>query len=247
MSELPSDPMQASTVPLSYVGPQSSVCPLCRQRPTTSKFIYGHAVCKKCYYAFANRRQLGYLLDAVVWMIFLFGVGAAMGATMALMGRQPRDIALAGTILGRAMQFVFIMKDGFRGYSLGKLAAGIIVLDDETKQPIGFFQSFKRNSPLLVGIIPYAGTLVGLVVVIWIAVQVAKGYRLGDRFAGTKVIWKKYANSPVFGGDATECEKCGYELLGNTSGVCPECGTAVSPENLARLDMPVATNPTAAV
>jgi rRNA maturation endonuclease Nob1 len=25
-----------------------------------------------------------------------------------------------------------------------------------------------------------------------------------------------------------ECEQCGYSLTGNTSGVCPECGTPVS-------------------
>ena len=26
------------------------------------------------------------------------------------------------------------------------------------------------------------------------------------------------------------CSKCGYDLTGNVSGICPECGTAVSPE-----------------
>ena len=27
------------------------------------------------------------------------------------------------------------------------------------------------------------------------------------------------------------CQQCGYDLTGNESGTCPECGTAVSPES----------------
>src|SRR5438067_138938 len=30
-----------------------------------------------------------------------------------------------------------------------------------------------------------------------------------------------------FGHNDGSCAKCGYNLTGNTSGVCPECGTAV--------------------
>ena len=29
---------------------------------------------------------------------------------------------------------------------------------------------------------------------------------------------------------AVHCQQCGYDLTGNESGTCPECGTAVSPE-----------------
>lgn len=38
-------------------------------------------------------------------------------------------------------------------------------------------------------------------------------------FAGLRVRWR-----PVPPG---HCTHCGYSLIGNTSGVCPECGTAV--------------------
>jgi hypothetical protein len=89
------------------------------------------------------------------------------------------------------------------------------VLDEHSGQPISFAQSFKRNSILLLGQIPVLGGLAGLVVILIIAVQVAKGYRLGDRFARTRVIWKKYARLPVFGGDGLICETCGYDLHGH--------------------------------
>ena len=31
------------------------------------------------------------------------------------------------------------------------------------------------------------------------------------------------------------CYKCGYELLGNVSGICPECGTPIDPKQRKRL------------
>ena len=102
------------------------------------------------------------------------------------------------------------------------------VLDDRTNQPISFGQSFKRNAILLVSNIPFVGGLASLVVIITIAIQQTRGYRIGDRYAQTRVIWKKYARSPVFGGDGGVCASCGYDLTGNQSGVCPECGAAVT-------------------
>jgi hypothetical protein len=35
--------------------------------------------------------------------------------------------------------------------------------------------------------------------------------------------WAKRAREPG------RCPKCGYDLTGNTSGVCPECGTMLAP------------------
>jgi rubrerythrin len=62
-------------------------------------------------------------------------------------------------------------------------------------------------------------------IILIIAFQVGKGYRLGDPFANTRVVWRKYAHLPMFGGDALVCSGCGYNLMGNVSGVCPECGS----------------------
>ena len=40
-------------------------CPLCGQSKhmNEAKLLYGHAVCKRCYYSFANRRQFAFFLD----------------------------------------------------------------------------------------------------------------------------------------------------------------------------------------
>jgi hypothetical protein len=62
------------------------------------------------------------------------------------------------------------------------------VLDARTGAPIGAGASFKRNLPLL---IPIVGQLI-------ILIQMLKGPRLGDGWAHTKVIWKKYAGQPIF-------------------------------------------------
>lgn len=35
---------------------------------------------------------------------------------------------------------------------------------------------------------------------------------------------------------ATECSNCGYDLTGNLSGICPECGVATVPHTAKRRD-----------
>ena len=41
--------------------------------------------------------------------------------------------------------------------------------------------------------------------------------------------WWSDARSFVAGG----CEACGYDLTGNSSGVCPECGTSVGEQRVS--------------
>jgi hypothetical protein len=50
---------------------EQSPCPLCGQikRMHKAKPLYGQMVCQKSYYAFANRRQLAFVLDIVGWRI----------------------------------------------------------------------------------------------------------------------------------------------------------------------------------
>src|SRR5439155_5644576 len=59
-------PMSQAAPTISYAGPQLGVCQLCHQRPAWRKLLYGHPVCKKCYYKFANRRQLAYVVDSLL-------------------------------------------------------------------------------------------------------------------------------------------------------------------------------------
>jgi uncharacterized RDD family membrane protein YckC len=221
---------------LSYAVPSApGVCPLCNHRPTGWTKIYGHPVCKKCYYKLANRRQSAFVVDNVLLTVPVWLIGRFIQRHVTL----PTFSDLAWEVLGSALALllmsIFALKDGFGGQSPGKRLAGVQVLDDRTGRPISFDQSFKRNAIFLVGCLPFVGNVASLIVLITIMIQLGKGRRLGDRFAGTRVIWKKHARSVVFGGDGLICETCGYDLIGNQSGVCPECGVAVSEQNRARL------------
>ena len=193
-------------------------CPLCQQMRKAKKFklLYNAPICRKCYYRFANRRQLAYLLDALVLQAFAMLIGFGLAAWFASSGVSPDDADLILAMVGWvALPLVFFLKDGFAGHSLGKLAAGVQVVDRETFEPIGFGRSFLRNLPLIIPIVP-----------LFIAFMLQKGYRWGDGWARSKVIWKRYRSHPVFTGGLA-CEHCQYDLTGNTTGVCPECGTRV--------------------
>jgi DNA-directed RNA polymerase subunit RPC12/RpoP len=40
------------------------------------------------------------------------------------------------------------------------------------------------------------------------------------------IVWWVTRRPPIGRLSAVRCRKCGYNLTGNTSGVCPECGTS---------------------
>jgi uncharacterized RDD family membrane protein YckC len=82
---------------------------------------------------------------------------------------------------------VWLLKDGFNGYSPGKWMMGVQVVDADTGQGAGFGASFKRNLPLL---IPFAPLVA--------AFQMSRGPRLGDGWANTRVVWKKHEGRGPF-------------------------------------------------
>lgn len=164
-------------------------CPLCGEtrRMNKPKEIYGHAVCKKCCSKFANRRQIAWVLDMFGFRIFGVMVGIMFGI-LAVVAEVPETaFAAIGIVLDLVLLPVFLMKDGFGGFSPGKAMMGVRVVDVSNGAPIGLGASFKRNLPTL---IPFA--------VFVVAYQMMKGPRLGDKWASTRVIWRKYASSPVF-------------------------------------------------
>ena len=194
------------------------VCPLCRESKNMRKpkLLYNAPVCRRCYYKFANRRQFAYVIDWLLFNAVAFGMGMALALMFAAAQVSQNDSELVITILGwTAFPLIFFLKDGFAGHSIGKFACGVQVVDKATFRPAGFGRSFMRNLPLFIPFMPLI-----------VAVLLQRGYRLGDGWAKTKVIWKKYANHPVFTGGLA-CENCQYDLTANTTGICPECGTAV--------------------
>lgn len=226
-------------------------CPLCDKpdHMRKSKPLYGTSVCKKCYYGFLNRRQGAYAIDWIIWWV----VGQILSvllhhAVLIPLGMTPASqsgsssapptfssMMIWGTLIALALGLleglIFCFKDGFRFGSPGKYLLGLTVLDDTTYQPIGFLKSFKRNLILMVPLIPLV-----------IAFTMGKGPRLGDRWAKTRVVRIKQMGNPVFTG-LLICRHCQYDLRGNTSGQCPECGTLLAPQQLETLASPPLSPP----
>jgi uncharacterized RDD family membrane protein YckC len=165
-------------------------CPLCGldQHMTKSKPLYNTHVCKKCYYKFANRRQLAYVIDNLVFRLALVPLAVLVAYTGTPSG-QPisTNAQLAIDMLPYLVFPLFAMKDGFAGYSLGKLICGVRLINIGTGVPGGFGMSFLRNLPIFVPIVPLI-----------IAYQLQKGRRWGDGWSSSKVIWVKYKDHPIF-------------------------------------------------
>ncbi|MDI6785753.1 MAG: hypothetical protein QMD92_03495 [bacterium] len=50
----------------------NQTCPLCekdKHMEKKAKLLYGYLVCKKCYYSFANRRQVAFAVDIILYII----------------------------------------------------------------------------------------------------------------------------------------------------------------------------------
>ena len=166
-------------------------CSLCggtEKMGKKAKSLYGHLVCAKCYYDFGNRRQRAFFVDIVLFRIVFvaitFGIGAALIHEMPTQPGGNPIISIASLILW----ILFLGKDGLLdGSSPGKKILGLQVMNEETRTPIGFGKSFKRN---LILIIPFVPLIV--------AFGLLKGKRWGDGWAGTRVIWTKYKDRAPF-------------------------------------------------
>jgi uncharacterized RDD family membrane protein YckC len=150
-------------------------CPICGKTKARKRLLYGHAVCKRCYYAFANRRQFAFAIDAIVWYCFLLLL---------------QSIGLSyypNANLYFLLSLNFLFKDGFLGYSLGKAMMGVQVIDTSTGRPCDFVASFQRNLPLMIPLVP-----------LYVSSQLCQGQRIGDGWSSTGVIWKKHADKVPF-------------------------------------------------
>jgi uncharacterized RDD family membrane protein YckC len=232
--EEPIPPTHPPTAPvarkLAEFNESGTHCPLCARKFRESwlrkslpaKSIHGIVVCPKCRNGFASRRQLAYILDSLL----LAGINYTLIFGLLLIapsGPTPPSGFWVGPIVAQAvlswliLPLLFTCKDGFSGKSLGRLLCGVTVVDRQTREPIGALQSCKRNLILLA---PYLGF-------IWVALTMMKGRRVGDFWANTEVIWDKHRHKTPFDPRGILCVSCGYDLTGNISGVCPECGVAV--------------------
>lgn len=111
---------------------------------------------------------------------------------------------------------LFLLKDALDGRSPGKRLFGLQVIEEPTRQPAGRWASIRRSAILLVP---------GFILIE--PMVMATGERLGDLISGTMVVWRRYARSYPFCLPGRICGECGYNLKGNRSGRCPECGREI--------------------
>jgi len=143
-----------------------------------ARMLYEILICKRCFFSLANRRQLAFVIDfSLLCLLFLSFVTLVGGA---------RTTDEANTWFC-AFLLVFFLKDGFGGYSPGKALLRLRVINEITGKSIGFRRSFQRNLPLIIPFMPLV-----------VAIQLHKGHRTGDKWAASKVIWKRYASHPIF-------------------------------------------------
>ena len=74
-----------------------------------------------------------------------------------------------------------------RGKSLDPTRLWGQVGNETTSQPAGFVASFKRNLPLIIPL-----------VILLVASQLREGHRIGDGWARTRVVWKRYRDKAPF-------------------------------------------------
>jgi uncharacterized RDD family membrane protein YckC len=180
-------PMPQAPIPtVREAGPapdRDGPCPLCgdtSKMGSRARLLYEYWICRTCSNALANRRQLAWILDVVALWLVLFVVAFMAGAVGAATGA---DVTGLIRVLIYLLYGVWTLKDGFNGYSPGKWLMGVQVVDADTRQGVGFGASFKRNIPML---IPFA------------AFQMARGPRLGDGWANTRVVWAKHRGRGPF-------------------------------------------------
>lgn len=150
-------------------------CGICSKSENDPVELYGHPVCKRCARDFANRRALAFLLDYILLLI----VYPVWFVSMEF-GEAYSGLVVLGYL-------VVPIKDGFLGYSPGKVLLGVRAYSAESGSAVGPILSFVRNMVLY---IPFAPIVA--------AVQLEKGPRIGDGIANTRVIWMKHSSSPVF-------------------------------------------------
>jgi uncharacterized RDD family membrane protein YckC len=167
-----------------------------------AKPLYGYQVCPKCYSDFAWKRAFAYIIDIVivnaivgVMIVVALIVGAVIiGAAQSTNSDQAATagavIFIFGYLGSFLMAYVLItLRDGWGGESPGKRIIGLRVIHSVGGASAGWGDSVKRNIILVVPVIP---------IVVIVQIFSGNGLRLGDEWARTKVIWKKYADRAPF-------------------------------------------------
>lgn len=121
-------------------------------------------------------RVAAFLVDALFIALLLILPASAVSYAMAWIGRSSRAIQIVWWVALAILILAILLRDGFRGRSLGKQILGLRTMTPGGKG-CGYIRSFIRNVPL---VIP-GWNLLELILVL------AGKNRSGDRIARTTV------------------------------------------------------------
>ena len=155
-------------------------CPLCGSMDAMgwqARLLYEKPVCGRCSRSLWNRRAVAHYIDLFFYLGIVPVIGISVFSTLGV------DWFTSFILVAFSL---YLLRDGPR-LSIGKALAGVEVIDTHTNQRAGFVASLKRNLPLF---LPFAPIIV--------AFQMKKGPRLGDGWANTRVILKKYRGKEPF-------------------------------------------------
>lgn len=120
-----------------------------------------------------------------------------------------------------AIAFV-LCRDFAAGVSPGKLITGLVTVDRVSQKRVTRWQAFKRNAEWLIPYVAFVDVIL-----------VFHGPRCGDESARTMVIRRRDLGKDWRPQPRRRpgrcCPECQYDLTGNVSGVCPECGREIPP------------------
>jgi uncharacterized RDD family membrane protein YckC len=185
-------------------------CPLCQKSDKELRErLYRVPICRRCSNEFTKLRVVAGFIDWFVLLPALFlGVSLAWLVCVGIV-ESTTDIVVidtdspweepkayyvepvlraSGWLIPVLSYLLFCAKDGFSGYSPGKIWLELRVVDQKTGAPIGFVQSIKRNFA------PAAFCLLAA----FALVQLRYGPRVGDEIGKTKVIWRRYLDRQPF-------------------------------------------------
>jgi hypothetical protein len=201
---------------------ENILCPLCGECPGTahySRMLYGQQVCQACYRAYTFRRAAACLLDLCVGMCLAACAGLLFRIAGDLVPASHRWFHSSGRV-SRTIVIVMwlLLKDTRRGLSPGRYLFGQQVVDSVTGQPLSATRCVKRNLALVPLLLCWPFTLA------WYLAAFG-GTRWGDGWTNSMVSWRKHAHRKPFLPRGPFCPVCAYNLTGNLSRKCPECGT----------------------
>jgi uncharacterized RDD family membrane protein YckC len=129
------------------------------------------------------------LIDALILLIPTLIITVPIGGGFFIGSGNRSGASFIAGLLGTLLQFAyFVFMESTRGATVGKQACGLQV--GAAQEALSMETAAKRNAWVLLGIVPFVGGLIELVVVIVIAVTIssdALGQGVHDKWAGLRV------------------------------------------------------------